>query len=301
MKDGSGDPGRQDLPCRRDRSRLSALLTLTAIFMFASCSSSPPSGPPGSASPSPSTTESTSDHVVRLVVLGDSIASGETCDGCTTYPEQLATAMGDSLGVEVETRNLAVPGAEVADLLELVRTDSTVQGALTEANAILITIGINDLAFGRLDDPCDVAPDFPRVRWSSITHSCVEDATAEYQRDLTAVLDEIVGLRAGEPTMLRVTTVYNSVIGDLVDPTWNSPAAVKPSTYAVDRMAKAQCEVAEAHDGLCADTYRALNGEDGSESAQPFLNPADATHLAQPGEDAFAAALIALGFAPLQQ
>ena len=56
--------------------------------------------------------------------------------------------------------------------------------------------------------------------------------------------------------MLRVTTVYNSVIGDLVDPTWNSPAAVKPSTYAVDQMAEAQCEVAEAHDGLCADTYR---------------------------------------------
>jgi len=218
-----------------------------------------------------------------------------------TYPEQLATAMGDSLGVEVETHNLAVPGAEVADLLELVRTDSTVQRALAEANAILVTIGINDLAFGRLDDPCDVAPDFPRVRWSAITHSCIDKATAEYQRDLTAVLDEIVGLRAGEPTMLRVTTVYNSVIGDLVDPTWNSPAAVKPSIYAVDRMAEAECEVAEAHDGLCADTYRALNGEDGSESAQPFLNPGDATHLAQPGEDAFAAALIALGFAPLQR
>jgi lysophospholipase L1-like esterase len=207
--------------------------------------------------------------------------------------------MRDALSMEVETRNLAVPGAEVADLLELVRTDSTVQSALTEANAILITIGINDLAFGRLDDPCDVAPDFPRVRWSSITHSCVEEATAEYQRDLNAVLDEIDGLRAGEPTMLRVTTVYNSVIGDLVDPTWNSPAAIEPSRYAVDRMAEAQCEVAEAHDGLCADTYHALNGEDGSESAQPFLNPADATHLAQTGADAFAAALIALGFAPL--
>ncbi len=300
MKGVWRDPGRQGLACDRDRPRLSALLTLTAIFMF-SCSSSPSSGSPGSASTSPSATESTSDPAVRLVVLGDSIASGETCTGCTTYPEQLATAMGDSLGVEVETRNLAVPGAEVADLLELVRTDSTVQRALAEANAILVTIGINDLAFGRLDDPCDVAPDFPRVRWSSVTHSCVEEATAEYQRDLNAVLDEIDDLRAGEPTMLRVTTVYNSVIGDLVDPTWNSPAAVKPSTFAVDRMAEAQCEVAEAHDGLCADTFHALNGEDGSESAQPFLNPADATHLAQAGEDAFAAALIALGFAPLQR
>jgi lysophospholipase L1-like esterase len=276
-----------------------AALTVGAILLLGACSQDRPNGPPGATSGSASTSDSTALTAIRLVVLGDSIALGETCAGCTTYPEQVAAAMEDSLGVEVETDNLAVPGAEVADLLDLVRTDSTVQDSITEADAILLTIGLNDLAFGRLDDPCNVAPDFPRVRWSSITHSCVDEATDEYQRDLNAVLREIDGLRAGQPTMLRVTTVYNSVIGDLVDPTWNSPAAVEPSMYAVERMAEAQCEVAEAHDGLCADTYHALNGEDGSESAQPFLNPADATHLAQPGEDAFAAAIIALGFSPI--
>jgi lysophospholipase L1-like esterase len=276
-----------------------AALTVGAILLLGACSQDRPNGPPGATSGSASTSNSTALTAIRLVVLGDSIALGETCAGCTTYPEQVAAAMEDSLGVEVETDNLAVPGAEVADLLDLVRTDSTVQDSITEADAILLTIGLNDLAFGRLDDPCNVAPDFPRVRWSSITHSCVDEATDEYQRDLNALLREIDGLRAGQPTMLRVTTVYNSVIGDLVDPTWNSPAAVEPSMYAVERMAEAQCEVAEAHDGLCADTYHALNGEDGSESAQPFLNPADATHLAQPGEDAFAAAIIALGFSPI--
>lgn len=308
MRDGRTSGGSIPLaPCggRRfwaaARARLGpAALTVAAILIVA-CSGSPSGESPGSVSASPSATESTSGPAMRLVVLGDSIALGETCAGCSTYPEQLATAMGDALNVEVETENLAVPGAEVADLLDLVRTDSTVQDSITEADAILVTIGLNDLAFGRLDDPCNVAPNFPRVRWSSITHSCVDEATDEYQRDLNGVLDEIDGLRAGQPTMLRVTTVYNSVIGDLVDPTWNSPAAIEPSMYAVQRMAEAQCRVAEAHDGLCADTYHALNGEDGSESAQPFLNPADATHLAQPGEDAFAAALITLGFSPLQR
>lgn len=297
-----GEPGRQGLACHGARARLgSAVLTVAAIFLLAACSGSPSGESSGSSSASPSGTESASGPAMRLVVLGDSIALGETCAGCTTYPEQLATAMEDSLRVEVETRNLAVPGAEVADLLELIQTDTAVREAIAAADAVLITIGLNDLAFGRLDDPCDVAPNFPRVRWSSITHACVDKATDEYQRDLNAVLGEIDGLRAGQPTMLRVTTVYNSVIGDLVDPTWNSPVAVEPSMYAVERMTKAQCEVAEAHDGLCADTYHALNGEDGSESAQPFLNPADATHLAQPGEDAFAAALITLGFSPLQR
>ena len=208
--------------------------------------------------------------------------------------------MEDSLGVHVETDNRAVPGAEVADLLELVQSDSAVRDSITAGDAVLVTIGMNDLAFGPGDDPCGVAPNFPEVRWSDITHECVDEATAEYKRDLDTVLGEIDRLRAGHPTMLRVTAVYNSVIGDMVDPTWNSPEAIEPSMYAVEQMTQAQCGVAELHGGVCADTYHALNGEDGSESAQPFLNPADATHLAQPGEDAFAETLIALGFAPLK-
>jgi lysophospholipase L1-like esterase len=278
-----------------------AALTVGAILLLGACFQDRPNGPPGATSGSASTSDSTALTAIRLVVLGDSIALGETCAGCTTYPEQVAAAMEDSLGVEVETDNLAVPGAEVADLLELVQEDSSVRDSIAGADGVLVTIGLNDLAFARLDDPCGVAPNFPRIRWSDVTHACVDEATAEYERDLDAVLGEVDELRAGRPTMLRVTTVYNSVIGDLVDPTWNSPAAIEPSIYAVERMVQAQCEVAELHGGSCADTYHALNGGDGSESAQPFLNPADATHLAQPGEDAFAAAIIAQGFSPIER
>lgn len=208
--------------------------------------------------------------------------------------------MAEALEVDVETENLAVPGAEVADLLMLVRNDSTVKESIADADAILITIGWNDLAFARLDDPCGVAPHFPKIEWGSITHDCVDAATAEYRRDLDSVLSEIDALRSTRPTMLRVTTVYNAVLEDKVDPTWNSPAAIEPSTYAVEQMVDAQCEIVEEHDGACADTYHALNGKDGTDSAQPFLNPADATHLAQSGEDAFARAIVALGFSPLQ-
>ncbi len=64
-------------------------------------------------------------------------------------------------------------------------------------------------------------------------------------------------------------------------------------------MGRAQCEVAAAHGAKCADTYHLLNGKNGLRSAQPSLNPADATHLNQRGEDAFAKALIEDGFAPL--
>jgi lysophospholipase L1-like esterase len=286
--------------CRSPRSRLvTAALTTGAVLLIASCS-----GPPGSASETTMTTAATSTSAskpaMRLVVLGDSIALGETCVGCATYPEQLAVAMANALDVDVETENLSVAGAEVADLLKLVRSDPTVRDSIADADAVLITIGWNDLAFARLDDPCDVAPHFPRIEWGSITHDCVDAATAEYRRDLDSALSEIDTLRSGRPTMLRLTTVYNAVIGDKVDPTWDSEAAIEPSTYAVEQMANLQCEIVEEHGGACADTYHALNGKDGGDSAQPFLNPADATHLAQRGEDAFSRALVTLGFSPLR-
>jgi len=295
----SNEPGGNFLG-RRAGSRLrTAALMAGAMLLVASCSSRS-NGGSGAGTSTVATSTPTSEASPRLVVLGDSIALSDTCAGCTTYPEQVAAAMADALDVEVETDNLAVSGAEVADLLKLVRSDSIVRDSIARADAILITIGWNDLAFNRLDDPCGVAAHYPKIEWDSITHDCVDAATADYRRDLDSVLSVIDALRSARPTMLRITTVYNAVIGDKVDPTWNIPAAIEPSTYAVEQMVRAQCKLVEEHGGACADTYHALNGKDGHDSAQPFLNAADATHLAQPGEDAFAAAIAALGFSPLQ-
>lgn len=279
------------------RSSALAALSACALLTVAACSDDP--------SGSPSERPPTSENSLRLVVLGDSIARADTCPDCARYPEQLAAAMADELKAAVEVENLAwaatnPTAAEVADILDLVRTDPSVGESVAAADAVVVTVGQNDLAYNRLDDPCGVGAEYPRIEWEGVTHSCVDAATAEYESDLDALLTEIESLRAGKPTMLRVTTVYNSAIGDLVDPTWNSPAAVEPTTYAVEQMVGVQCDVAREHGGACADAFHLLNGKSGAESAQPFLNPADATHLAQRGQDAFAEALIAEGMAPLQ-
>jgi hypothetical protein len=292
------NPGQQRFSGRQSLGPLlRALAMIIVILLFAACS--------GNGSSERAASASTQGRLLRLVILGDSTAGSDTCPGCKIYPEQLASAMREALGVGVEVDNLAwavsnPKPAEVADLLRFVRRDSAARDSVAGADAVVVTVGHNDLAYNRLDDPCHVAPKYPRVKWSSITHSCIDRATDQYRHDLDALLGEIDGLRTGQPTMLRVTTVYNSVIDDQVDPTWDSPTAIEPSTYAVERMVTAQCQVARQHHASCADTYHALNGKDGSGSAQPFLNDADATHLAQPGEDAFSAALIQLGFAPLQ-
>jgi lysophospholipase L1-like esterase len=257
------------------------------------------SGVNAQASPSPGEGSGASPVPVRLVGLGDSIMTSHGCEGCSLFLDQYAAGLSGLIGQGVEADNLAIPGAEVAQVRQQVQVDPAVRDALAQADAVVITVGINDLPFNRLDDPCGVEARYPVIDWEGVTQACTDGVAAEYGRDLDALLSEIDGLRAGAPTLVRVTTVYDSVLGDTVDPSWNDPEAVEPAVYAVEAFYRGACDAAAAHDALCVDTYHALNGTTGREPAGPFLAP-DYTHLGQAGHDAFAAVLLDTGVAPLQ-
>lgn len=273
-------------------------LVTGCIVVLVACTS----GGEGTTEPKPSDVAASSttgpEGGLRLVALGDSIVYGLECPGCSLFVDQYASKLSEATGEEVTVDNLAVPGDEVRQLVQATQTQSSMREAIARANAVVVTIGINDLPWNRLDDPCGVAPDYPVVAWDEITEACTDRVTAEYGRDLDAVLAEIDSLREGNPTLLRVTTVYNAVIGNDVDPSWDSPDAVAPSVYANERFVEAQCEAASDHGGECADTYHALNGKTGEHPAATFLAD-DYTHLAQDGHDAFAEALITTGYAPI--
>jgi hypothetical protein len=192
--------------------------------------------------------------------------------------------MRDVLGTAVEEVNLAWElsnphPAQVADPVEYVRTDQDAREALTGSDAVLIFASQNDLAYNPFDDPCAAAPHYPRIHWGEITEKCIDATVRDYAQHLGALLDEIDQLRGDQPTMLRIVTAINTTTGDLVDPTWNSPAAVEPSVYNVAEMAAVQCRLARQHQGHCADALHAFNGKDGRQSAQPYLGPVDAIHL----------------------
>ena len=55
----------------------------------------------------------------------------------------------------------------------------------------LVMIGFNDTPWGRGDDPCHVAPDFPVVMWDQITEECTARVTGEYADGLEGVLDTV--------------------------------------------------------------------------------------------------------------
>jgi lysophospholipase L1-like esterase len=218
---------------------------------------------------------------LHLVALGDSISTDTECPGCKTFADLYGQAIARRTGTPVQVENLSVPGATSADLLNLVKNDAATRAAVSQADILTITIGFNDTPWGRIDDPCDAAPHFPIVKWHDITDACIARVTHDYEQWLDQILSTVIAIRGGKPTRLRVTTVYNAVIGDHGDPGWDSPAAVAPSIKGNAAFARVQCRIAEKYGGRCADMLHAMNGPQGTRDAAPYL--ADHTHMNQAG------------------
>ena len=91
-----------------------------------------------------------------------------------------------------------------------------------------LTIGHNDTRWVENDDPCDGADadtdDLNAIDWSRYASPCSATLARKLQQNVTAIIRELRHLRAGRPTLIRVTNVHNDNIGD---PT--VPASRRPS------------------------------------------------------------------------
>jgi lysophospholipase L1-like esterase len=251
--------------------------------------------------PNESAGQPTRGGELSLVALGDSIpaADPQNCDGCTGFVDLYANQLSQQLNARVQVDNRAVPDTEASDLLDQVKNDDATRAALKRADLIVIDIGFNDSPWNRLDDPCDAAPNYPVVMWGKITQGCIAKVAGQYGQTLNAILSEVNDLRAGRPTALRLVTVYNSVIGDYVDPSWDDPAAVAPSKAANDKFVETQCRLTRMHGGECIDVYHTFNGNDGSHPAKRFL-ASDYTHPNSEGHKLIAKLLAQSGYHPSQ-
>jgi lysophospholipase L1-like esterase len=256
---------------------------------------------------------------LRLVALGDSIPRANNCTGCTDYVTLYARALAKAMHrpVDVDNRSAVelsnVPAVGAAELYAKLLTDPSLRKAVAQSDVVLVGIGFNDTPWNRLDDPCNAAPRYPVVAWTKITPSCITRVTADFKQTLDEIMTQIDYLhgcgempgvppcsqRGAKDSLLRVTTVFNSTIGDTVDPSWSSPAAVGPTVNANALFTSAACEVAHFHGGRCADLLHAFNGPTGRAPARRYLG-GDYTHLNQRGHTLAATVLARLGYAPLR-
>jgi lysophospholipase L1-like esterase len=245
----------------------------------------------------------TSEKPLHLVVLGDSTAQASACPGCTDYAHLYAKDIENATGQRVRVdnrgafRNGVLPMAQLSQTLAGVYADHSLRRALAEADVVVIGLGFNDTAWNRFDNPCEAAPEYPVIRWDEISDACQQQVTHEFKQTLDILLTQINQLRSGRPTLLRVVTPYDNVIGDTGDPGWDTPEGRRVARRGNDLLSAAQCEDVGFHGGACADLHRAFNGADGTSSPQAFL--ADGTHMNQAGHQRTAELLAGLGYAPL--
>jgi lysophospholipase L1-like esterase len=266
----------------------------TAASATPSATTSPaPSGPPSiaaatSAAPSPTVA---GPHLT-YVALGDSLlyALEDDCpNGCTSAAVTYAKQIETDLGTPVELHNLTMHnGLDSGGLLrylkygaEIGRLPEDVLKAVAAADIVSVTIGFNDSTLASTDN----LPAFLKA----------------YKANLDGILGRIDALRAGKPTVVRVTQIYNNGIAEKPELDPDGPGTgVKSWKPLVEAQNKVICDVAAKHKAVCVDIYHPFNGKDGlaSPSAQGYLGP-DGVHPSQAGMDVIAKALAATGYAPI--
>jgi lysophospholipase L1-like esterase len=276
-------------------------LSVAALFLAALIPSGAAASSPG---PSPAAGWT-------YLALGDSNVYGpaEACGSCTSYPHLLAERITDELGIPVRL----IDGSQwnrlsSGRLLEEITDDSwgeayetprdpslSPRAAIAAADLITITVAANDQPWFQDQDPCAGVYD----------QACIDRVVTPYRENLDGILGQIATIRAGKPTAVLVTTLYNDMIaGPGYDPTWfYAPNFLDESAAGaaalIDALNAAIRRAAEVNGVTVVDMYAVAHGPHGTEAVPAGWFSKDFGDLNQPGQDAFAAEMLRVGFAPL--
>jgi lysophospholipase L1-like esterase len=267
------------------------LLTAGSLVLLTACGG----GEVGSGATASSSAEGADAAGLSLVVIGDSLPYGrEDCGNCASFPDLYGAMIEESTGRTVDVSNLSThDGVNTPGLLDRIQNDLRMRDAVTAADVVVVSSGFNDAPWSLADDSCD-GPNGEDIDWSRYTAECIDAGAAVFGPLFDGILAEVEVLRDGAPTAVRVINGYNSWIG------WSEapPQATAPSILVQDAFGTTTCETAAARNVLCADTYHAFNGADGSRPSGELL-AGDYTHPSAAGHELIAEVLVELGLDPL--
>ena len=128
------------------------------------------------------------------VALGDSLAAG--VGAREDYVERYADHLRRDTGARVEVTNLGRSGQTSTELLHALRNDSSMREALTGAEVVTFNIAINDLGYAGSAyeaGTCGGEDD----------EACLRAAVETVKRNWDDIIDELLGLRSTENTIIR--------------------------------------------------------------------------------------------------
>lgn len=174
---------------------------VACVIMAASCSNSGP----GAAGPSPvvvppsgsGATAAGRETARSVVALGDSVPEGAGCD-CDPYPALSAKALSVPGTREVTATNDAVGGYTSADVLGQLRAKSKVTVNVSEADAVDIEVGANDVSY---DKSCGTST------------SCYQEEFPKLERNLSGIVQRVHELTAGRHVLVVLLDYWSVWLG----------------------------------------------------------------------------------------
>lgn len=225
---------------------------------------------------------------LQIVALGNSVtATGALqSDGWLRQYEQSATA---GLTAPVHVNTFAVFGGVAAQIRSRAAGDDA-QSALAQATIVTVEAGLNDFLFAR-------GPYVAGTCGGADHEDCLRAMLANFDTEFGALLSGVADATDGRPVALRTMTIYYPVVAaDLASGDFDVLRAY------LAQMNDAVAARAAAHGFAVADIRAAFNGVDGAADplASGLVLP-DGVHPSSAGHAAIAAAVAALGYAPLDE
>jgi lysophospholipase L1-like esterase len=290
-------------------------VALVACGGAAQTSSAPTSAPTTSDAPTAGSAPTTSDVAttttagaldpLQLLILGDSIAIPSMgCGSCVGFDEQYRAHLEKSTGRPVMLNNEARPEFRIADLQELLDSNTTVQQLVADADIVVVSIGYNGGPPWDSDRPCHPAEEQADtdllIALRDFTEACMNESNESFRDEFDAVYSSIEELAAGKPQLRIDLGNFNNLLdnpgGDgTLDAVWagedvpglphaDLPQVLAHMVIAIAGYNAVECETATAHGFVCAGLLEAFNGSDGTGSLAEFVNPADYVHPNENGQ-----------------
>ncbi|MCL7454299.1 MAG: SGNH/GDSL hydrolase family protein [Anaerolineae bacterium] len=248
----------------------------------------PPTSSPGSSS-LPSESAQTPQVEWHLVVIGDSSLWG--------LGEAFASRIESDLGVQVVLTDFALPGLSAGHVLRALQMekppslswDEELANDLRQADVVVMFV--NPVDSVDPEQPLDLNSCFV----NRAPASCSPETFGQYTADMKAIWAEILALRAGQPTILRATDIYNP----LVSP-WNDAGVFEACTACWQNMSHAARLAAEAYNIPFLSRYDAFNGTNHDEDPREkgYIH-ADGEHPSELASQFTADLLSQMGYDPV--